>query len=1075
MMVNILKKSSNIWVYGLVFLSSCLLKCISLIGYFNMKLVSDNIGVLIIPSMLSGSDWSELIQNIAYYGWGYYILFTPLFYWTDNPYIIYYVICFVNILVIGGIGVLIYHILNRYFFPDNGKIQVAAMAVLCTQFASIVPYAFNSELPVFLIVWLTAYFLIKCCLATDRKQILFTLCLAVILIWGSTIHTRLMVLWLMIAIGVVVIKLLAKKWIVHPAAFLTASLAGLVVNRMLKTYVVSKIWNVSSTGTLRNVDLVTIDKLQYAFLNLKLKVAVDIIVSNLYKLSMETYGLFPICMMVALISLYLLIKRKPLLSQMQMIAITYLSIFGLTLLCTVAGLIYYYAPDIAIGYDQGVENARFSGLTYLRYYFIYFGPIFIAAFYLLKEHLDIFVNKLKGTIIFLILLGVYIQLFVFPNLHESISNYILADFIKDDNNINDFVITMFLLIIGIGLMCLLFKKNKINIVIYAILCIGIIRNWNYTQSEFFALSASTRGGEAIYRIWDAAKTEITLPDTIYASSDTLAVTQFMLNDIPLKYGLPDQEIKDAVYYTTDKIDEAEELLKQNFRFYQIGKKEYLWIKGESLQTELEPYILSYLTSDFEICSDEFAYINLRKVGNYITAFQEYGSAEYTLSEPVDGTYEYTVTLTPVHVKNQNIGYLEIWADDIMLERQVLTKDMFAENHQITGSFSINETEGLKYILYLEKGSFIRNFNIQYSCLDTQKTFGISHSEELSLIAEVLGTLNVPLPVYVISEGDVYSRNTDFSYAEEKLKYKISGVIAAEKIKELDQNCYILCENDSNNRLIFSLVDKYRIVMRTSHYTLLLSENSANNKILDAYGIDGLSYNGKINIDYFRYVNGMLENNVNNHLEEGLYKIEIESSEGMKENQNVQLEIINHDYVIVDNSQRNNTIVWINGTDITQFNLLEPYSAYRKDAIAYIEKIAVNENTDRHLSFYKQNQNFYVTGCSEIENWGRWSVAPENQIIFPCNEKNEIAVELKLQSLLEQNIVIYANDHYIGQYHLYPSPTVITFTIPKEYLEGEFVRIMVEAEDTWLINEIYGNGDYRTVGVGYYYIDWRPVE
>ena len=60
-----------------VFFACCMLKFIRLLGFFNMKFVSDNFGILIVPSMIAGRTNQKSIYYILYDMFCQYIC-----YWT---------------------------------------------------------------------------------------------------------------------------------------------------------------------------------------------------------------------------------------------------------------------------------------------------------------------------------------------------------------------------------------------------------------------------------------------------------------------------------------------------------------------------------------------------------------------------------------------------------------------------------------------------------------------------------------------------------------------------------------------------------------------------------------------------------------------------------------------------------------------------------------------------------------------------------------------------------------------------------------------------------------------------------
>lgn len=372
------------WIYFLCFLLCVFMSCLDLNRTFEMKLVSDNIGSLALPATLAGRDWSGLLEGgIAYYGWGYYILFTPIFALTHNPVTIYTVVCAINIIVLGLISVLIFHIAAK-FLSLGKSLYVVMLAVVSSGYVTFYAWNFTAELPSLLVVWLTAWLVLKAYSVADRKKaiIFYSALLALLITYSYNIHTRLIILLPAVIVACLFFYIVYKKWCIHFPTFLGASALGFLIARILKAEVINSLWNVSSMNELRNATINVgsyVDRFTGTF-----KVVLDIWLSNLFKLNLETYGILTICVIVIVVFFYKMFFKRDndnltenhLLSEKVFIL---LSVFGAALAGTIITIPLYYASSIAAGYNQGIENTQFSALTYIRYYYIYFGPIFVAV------------------------------------------------------------------------------------------------------------------------------------------------------------------------------------------------------------------------------------------------------------------------------------------------------------------------------------------------------------------------------------------------------------------------------------------------------------------------------------------------------------------------------------------------------------------------------------------------------------------------------------------------------------------------------------------------------------------------
>lgn len=358
------------WIYFLCFLLCVFMSCLDLNRTFEMKLVSDNIGSLALPATLAGRDWSGLLEGgIAYYGWGYYILFTPIFALTHNPVTIYTVVCAINIIVLGLISVLIFHIAAK-FLSLGKSLYVVMLAVVSSGYVTFYAWNFTAELPSLLVVWLTAWLVLKAYSVADRKKaiIFYSALLALLITYSYNIHTRLIILLPAVIVACLFFYIVYKKWCIHFPTFLGASALGFLIARILKAEVINSLWNVSSMNELRNATINVgsyVDRFTGTF-----KVVLDIWLSNLFKLNLETYGILTICVIVIVVFFYKMFFKRDndnltenhLLSEKVFIL---LSVFGAALAGTIITIPLYYASSIAAGYNQGIENTQFSALTYI--------------------------------------------------------------------------------------------------------------------------------------------------------------------------------------------------------------------------------------------------------------------------------------------------------------------------------------------------------------------------------------------------------------------------------------------------------------------------------------------------------------------------------------------------------------------------------------------------------------------------------------------------------------------------------------------------------------------------------------
>ena len=69
----------------------------------DISIIEDRIGDFALPSYLAGLDWSVLIAQTKYYGYGMKWIFFPLFVLTDDPHIIFCCVTFIYIFLMARI------------------------------------------------------------------------------------------------------------------------------------------------------------------------------------------------------------------------------------------------------------------------------------------------------------------------------------------------------------------------------------------------------------------------------------------------------------------------------------------------------------------------------------------------------------------------------------------------------------------------------------------------------------------------------------------------------------------------------------------------------------------------------------------------------------------------------------------------------------------------------------------------------------------------------------------------------------------------------------------------------------
>lgn len=708
------------WSYLLCFLISIIINCLDLNQTFEMKLVSDNLGSLALPAVLAGRDWSGLlIDGIQYYGWGYYIIFTPLFVLTHNPVTIYTVVCVINIIVLSLICVLILHIVSNYF-NLNKSIYTVMLAVICSRYVTFFAYSFTAELPSLLVVWLVVWLMLKSYSVVDRKKELafYSALLALLITYSYNIHTRLIILLPAVIVTCLLFYIIFKKWYIHFPVFLGTSSLGFLLARILKAEVINRLWNVSSMNELRNATINAasfIDRFTGTF-----KSVLDIWVSNLFKLNLDTYGVMTICLIVTIPFFYKMffVKNDNTQTENHLVSekvFILLSVFGVALAGTVMIIPLYYASSIASGYNQGIENSQFSALTYIRYYFIYFGPIFVAIVTLVyKKIILITLKKLICGLLGSIVLTWYVSTWVFKHLQYRFSNFYYKDYIVEKPYYNLWI-SSFILIIALLVMFILIKYNKMKGIIIILFIINTVRLCNITQSSFFDIIPHSSGNATYAVISEAEKYYDDIPSEFY-SLDGRRI-QFMLNWKKMIYGvLPIDEVKEAIVISESRNSEGTEtLLQLGYQCFVLDENECMWVKGDKLLEELSPIISVYKEGSFCLRENRIKY-HFKKIGKYVSVNSQ-GLIEMNIEFPADGRYTFDVGMDVLGNHIMELGHIDVVVNNTVIQTEKLIYLKETGKANAKAIFDLESVDNLIIRVYFNESAIVRNYETEYTWSD----------------------------------------------------------------------------------------------------------------------------------------------------------------------------------------------------------------------------------------------------------------------------------------------------------------------------------------------------------------------
>lgn len=381
----------------------------------------DEFSTIAISAFLWGEEWENVLISSKYYGFGYSIFLTPILKITDNPLYIYRFMQLVNSIINAGCVLICYKIMLKLL----GKKEIG-YCLLTSLAIAFLPGKFNyviNEHMIILLIWLSIYLLIL--LHERDNKILYTVYLVLLLAYSLTVHTRMILLMVIISGYIIALFLKEKKKMVNfPIYFLGIFVGIALSNNVLIKNIQNKIWLQKKSNTpLANTSGDLIEKIfsrveELTSIN-SIKFILMTMTSQITTGNLLTVGILFVSIVsaVALCTLFFLKKAK---IDYDIIAISWICLFGV--IFSVLGQAIIWLPHFEKLSIEEINNAIVGGRAkvYLRYYFCYVGPLIMLFFVALKKNNYLTYLK-KYSWMFLLLFSLvakYILYKVYTNFNE---------------------------------------------------------------------------------------------------------------------------------------------------------------------------------------------------------------------------------------------------------------------------------------------------------------------------------------------------------------------------------------------------------------------------------------------------------------------------------------------------------------------------------------------------------------------------------------------------------------------------------------------------------------------------------
>lgn len=706
----------------MAYLLAALPKFVMVFGAVPLRTNSDELATLASAAYFAGYDWSAVVSNAGYYGFGYYSLFAPLFACTDDPVLLYRTILGITCFVQSIAAILAYYIMVHRLQVQNRPFSCLLAAAVTYMTGSRIVYVYNEHI-ILLLVWVLAWILLELVRTdlTRRRRTVYTLLLILTLSYGLTIHTRLLVLWIAVACIIVLFFLLYKRWLVSWVALIPAAAAGYVGSKQLVNLLQNWIWNAGS-GPIRNATIYVSSDIDL-FSPQTLLAMFSIITGQLNTVSFFTGGFVIICVISVLILFWSELRRRinggKLSPFMNETFPAILVLGGTFLLCiggTIAGQSLTWLPQTVDAMADGRPTMVYGikSFTYMRYFAPYVGPVLVAgSVHTLRSRIRRKHVLFSALIASIVLLALWC-IFNLPYLADNLQTYepLVAvglgkyDYREKDN----FLLANYLIAIvlsGIIFWCAYLLLSREKFCGFAGLMFAFL-TWQYIYTAIFfdfqAQSDRAPYYDGGYAAIQQAEEHGTLPQCLYAVDGSKATDhqnfylyQFWLNRYQIQPEVPSPDVPEAIVLCNRADYPA--LRIAGYSMAQLDEDEWLYVKGETYRQLFET--CGYTFDDAKPM-DLLSMMYLRSNENDFVAFGPYLSlpaGKYTLTMDISCTAE---------EPGIEVGYFDLAIEEgsvVSAKQSVYSNASGPQSQTCTLTFTLNEAvTDLEFRLFAASGS-----------------------------------------------------------------------------------------------------------------------------------------------------------------------------------------------------------------------------------------------------------------------------------------------------------------------------------------------------------------------------------
>ena len=277
------------------------------------NLTPDEYSVTAVAAYINGLDWSPTVSTGGYYGYFQSLFYIPVFWVTDDPYLRYHLMLYINGVIMSFAPVIVYYLCRNWFrVTKPASLLFCAVCGLYPCYMLLTKYTWN-ETMCNILPWVFALIMYRSLKSHEGsskvKQQLWAVLGGVTLVAAYATHGRMLAL---LAAGIVLelaVLLSMKKRIFSLTGFYVSIAAAFAADKVIKDVIQSALWLTDEGKTPTN----TIEKMFTRITDIdgdQIGKLFDTLIGHFFYFISSTWGFGAVCMVSVITCIVMYFRRR---------------------------------------------------------------------------------------------------------------------------------------------------------------------------------------------------------------------------------------------------------------------------------------------------------------------------------------------------------------------------------------------------------------------------------------------------------------------------------------------------------------------------------------------------------------------------------------------------------------------------------------------------------------------------------------------------------------------------------------------------------------------------------------------